>query len=115
MKERADALNREILKGGEDIVRYEVWTGYPYDPVFPDTVPKDETGGRIESGSTSTMSATRTGGGSSWTATSGPAATSIRIRASVVETVSWYSPRRSGAGGCGCCFRTDDLIEAAFR
>ena len=20
------------------VVRYEVWTGYPYDPVFPDTV-----------------------------------------------------------------------------
>jgi len=40
MKERADALNQEILRGAEDIVRYEVWTGYPYDPIFPDSVPE---------------------------------------------------------------------------
>ena len=43
MKERADALNQEIVKGAEDIVRYEVWTGYPYDPVFPDSVPENGT------------------------------------------------------------------------
>ena len=38
MKKRADALNRDILEGVEEVVRYEVWTGYPYDPVFPDSV-----------------------------------------------------------------------------
>lgn len=51
MKERADALNQEILRGAEDIVRYEVWTGYPYDPVFPGSVPENETGDNAESGS----------------------------------------------------------------
>jgi hypothetical protein len=38
MKERADVLNQDILGAAEGIVRYEVWAGYPYDPVFPDTV-----------------------------------------------------------------------------
>ena len=38
MKERADALNQDILRAAEGDVRYEVWAGYPYDPVLPDTV-----------------------------------------------------------------------------
>ena len=37
MNERADVLNEKILEAREDTVRYQAWTGYAYDPVFPDS------------------------------------------------------------------------------
>ena len=38
----------------DDVVCYEVWTGYPYDPVFPDTV--------LETGASEATGTTKKGG-----------------------------------------------------
>ena len=35
--ERGKALNRRILEVKDGTVRYDVWTSYAYDPIFPDS------------------------------------------------------------------------------
>ena len=37
MNERADVLNEKVLDAKEVRVRYKAWTGYAYDPAFPDS------------------------------------------------------------------------------
>jgi len=37
MTKRAKTLNTKILQAKEPQVRYDVWTTYPYDPIFPDS------------------------------------------------------------------------------
>ena len=37
MNGRADALNEKVLEAKDETVRYQAWTGYAYDPVFPDS------------------------------------------------------------------------------